>query len=49
MSIRLRHAPYADYPDLDVTSAQGAELPHAIVIACGIVGFLAAARIWAPR
>lgn len=48
-SLLYRQAPYAGKPELDVKSAQGMRLPHAMVIALGAIAFLAAAGIWAPR
>ena len=47
MSLRLGHAPYQDNPELDVRSGQGMRLPHAVMIACGALGLLAAAALWA--
>ena len=49
LSIRYGHAPYQDNPQLDVASDQAIRLPHAVIIACGTLGFLAAAAIWAGR
>lgn len=49
MSLRLGHAPYRDNPELDIRSGLGMRLPHAVMIACGALGLLAAAAIWAPR
>lgn len=49
VSIRYRQAPYETNPQLDVRSEKAVRLPHAVVIACGTVGFLAAAAIWAPK
>jgi prepilin peptidase CpaA len=49
VSLLHRQAPYDVSPQLDVQSEKGARLPHAAVIACGCVGFLIAAAIWAPR
>jgi prepilin peptidase CpaA len=49
LSARLGRAPYKDNPELDVRSGLGMRLPHAVMIACGALGFLVAAAIWAPR
>lgn len=49
ISFRLGHAPYQDNPELDVRSGLGMRLPHAVMIACGALGLLAAAAIWAPQ
>jgi hypothetical protein len=49
MSLRLGHAPYQDNPELDIRSGLGMRLPHAVMIACGSLGLLLAAAIWAPR
>jgi prepilin peptidase CpaA len=49
MSVRMGHAPYKDNPELDVRTGLGMRLPHAVMIACGALGFLIAAAIWAPR
>jgi prepilin peptidase CpaA len=49
MSIRHGQAPYHSNPELDVSRSEGIRLPHAVPIACGALGFLAAAAIWAPR
>jgi prepilin peptidase CpaA len=49
VSLVNRQAPYTAYPQLDVQTDKGARLPHAAVIACGCIGFLIAAAIWAPR
>jgi prepilin peptidase CpaA len=49
MSLRLRQAPYEVNPQLDVKSEKALRLPHAAVIACGTLAFLAAAAISAPR
>ena len=48
-SLGLGQAPYKDNPELDVRSSQGLRLPHAVMIACGALGFLVVAAIWAPR
>lgn len=40
---RLR-APFQDHPQLDVRSDQAIRLPHAVVIACGTILFLAAVQ-----
>ncbi len=48
-SLGSGHAPYKDNPELDVRSGLGMRLPHAVMIACGALGFLVAAAIWAPR
>jgi prepilin peptidase CpaA len=49
MSVRMGHAPYQDNPELDVRTGLGMRLPHAVMIAVGSLGLLAAAAIWAPR
>lgn len=49
VSLRFRQAPYHMNPQLDVRSGEGIRLPHAAMIACGAIGFLIAAAIWAPR
>jgi prepilin peptidase CpaA len=49
MSLRSGQAPYRDHPELDVRSSAGVRLPHAAMIAMGTIGFIFAARIWAPR
>ncbi len=49
MSLRRGRAPYQDHPEIDVGSAEGVRLPHAVMIALGTLGFLAAGAIWAPR
>lgn len=48
-SWRFRHLPYHLSPELDVGSEQALRLPHAVSILLGVVAFLAAAAIWAPR
>ena len=48
-SLRTGHAPYRNLPQLDVQSEGATRLPHAAAIACGSVGFLAAAAIWARK
>jgi prepilin peptidase CpaA len=48
-SLRYGQAPYRSNPDLDVRSDKGIRLPHALMIACGAVGFLVVSAIWAPR
>ncbi len=47
MSIGHGHAPYRDKPQLDVGSEQGIRLPHAVIIACGALGFMAGGAILA--
>lgn len=42
-------APYMKNEELDVRSQKAVGLPHAAVIALGVLGFLAVAAIWAPR
>lgn len=49
LSVAHRRAPYEVNPELDVKNDRGVRLPHAAAIACGVVGFLAAAAIWAPK
>jgi len=49
MSLRRGRAPYQDHPELDVGSDAGVRLPHAVMIALGTLGFLAAGAIWAPK
>lgn len=49
LSLRFRQAPYKANPQLDVRSSEGIRLPHAAMIACGAIGFLVAAKIWAPH
>lgn len=49
VSLRHRQAPFDANPQLDVRSDQAVRLPHAVVIACGTLAFLAAAAIWAPK
>ncbi len=49
ISLRHRQAPFESNPQLDVRNEQAIRLPHAVVIACGTLTFLAAAAIWAPR
>jgi prepilin peptidase CpaA len=46
LSILRFEAPYQRNPQLDVKSDQGLRLPHAAVIACGTIGFLAIAARW---
>ncbi|MCU1339159.1 MAG: peptidase prepilin type [Bryobacterales bacterium] len=46
ISIRYRQAPYANNPELDVSSDKGVRLPHGVVIAVGATGFLVAKAIW---
>ena len=47
-SIRQGRAPYRDNPDLDVASERALRLPHAAMIACGTLGFLASALLSPP-
>jgi prepilin peptidase CpaA len=42
-------APHRRRADLDVTSPAAMTLPHAVSVAVGVVTFLAASWIWAPR
>ena len=49
VSLRMRRAPYADNPELDVGSERAVRLPHGIVVGCGVVGFLVTAAAWAPH
>jgi prepilin peptidase CpaA len=49
LSIVHRQAPYEVDPELDVKSDRSVRLPHAVSIACGVVAFLTAAAIWAPK
>jgi prepilin peptidase CpaA len=49
LSVVHRQAPYEAHPQLDVKSDKATRLPHAVAIACGVIGFLVAASIWAPR
>jgi len=49
MSLGHGRAPYRVDPNLDVRSGKGIRLPHAAMIACGAIGFLVAAAIWAPH
>jgi prepilin peptidase CpaA len=39
-SLASGKAPYAGNPELDVQRTQGARMPHAVIIACGTLGFL---------
>jgi prepilin peptidase CpaA len=48
-SWRFRRLPYDLSPELDVQSAQGLRLPHAVSILLGTVTFILAATIWAPH
>lgn len=43
--VRLR-APYLKREDLDVKNPNALRLPHGAVIALGVIGFLAAVKIW---
>jgi prepilin peptidase CpaA len=49
MSLGRGQAPFQRNPDLDIRSAKAIRLPHGVMIAVGTLGFLLAARIWAPR
>lgn len=42
-------APYLQNEELDVKSPKAMTMPHGLIIAIGAIGFLAAARLWAPR
>jgi prepilin peptidase CpaA len=48
-SLRQGRAPYRDNPELDVGNERALRLPHAVMIACGTLGFLGSALLWAPR
>jgi prepilin peptidase CpaA len=49
LSLLHRQAPFETNPELDVKNVQAVRLPHAVAIALGVFGFLAAAAIWAPK
>lgn len=49
LSLVHHQAPYEANPALDVKNVAAVRLPHAIAIALGSIGFLAAAAIWAPK
>jgi prepilin peptidase CpaA len=49
LSLRLGRAPYQDNPELDVRSGQGMRMPHAVMIACAVIGLLSAATIYGAR
>ncbi len=42
-------APYLTNEQLDVRSANALRMPHGMIIAAGVIAFLAAAWAWAPR
>jgi prepilin peptidase CpaA len=39
-------SPFANHPELDVRSGKGFQMPHAVIIACGALGFLLADAFW---
>ena len=41
-------APFRSSPELDVTTTKGLRLPHAVIIAVGVVGFLIAVNYKIP-
>lgn len=43
-SLLRGRAPFKEHPRLDVRNEQALRLPHAVVIACGAIAFLLAAR-----
>ena len=45
-SIRYRQAPYTGNPELDVGTDEGVRMPHGVIIALGVIGYVVAKTIW---
>ena len=45
-SIRYRQAPYTGNPELDVGTDEGVRMPHGVIIALGVIGYVVARTFW---
>lgn len=47
-SLAMGRVPYHENPQVDVRSAEAARMPHGVVIACAVLGYLLLTVYWRP-